>query len=98
MTAAEIVQKINDAKIYNPYYLDEAVELGDRLPVVCEQDQDEHRWFVTVTVVYKVGDEYFGVNGVVTLKSEEMDRSDTGEWCQAFEMEAVPSVKYVAKK
>jgi len=60
-------------------------------------DPEEHRWFTIGTVVFKVGNEFFGVRGAVTLQGEAMTWGDTGEKCDAFEMEQVPSVTYKRK-
>ena len=65
---------------------------------VATVDRDEHRWYVIGTVVYKLGDAFFGVCGPISLKSESMGFDDVEVGCTAFEMEAIPSVSYRRKK
>ena len=95
-TAKEIVEQINTAKIPSHHYIEDILEMGS-IAEVDTIDYDEHRWYVLATVVYKVGEEFFGVYGPVSLKSESMGYKDVGIDCEAFEMEAVPSVTYRAK-
>ncbi len=69
----------------------------DDIKEITTIDRDEHRWYVLGTVVFQIGEEFFGVHGPVLLKSESMDYSDVGHTCEAFEMVAVPSVTYREK-
>jgi hypothetical protein len=96
-TAKEIVALINMAKINTPHAIDD-VGITDDITKVATIDTDEHRWYISATVVFRVGDEYFGVFGPITLKSESMGYADTGIVCEAFEMEAIPSIYYRVKK
>ena len=95
-TAKELVCEINEAKICSPLYIEEKIAM-DGVTEITTVDRDEHRWYVLGTVVYKVNDQFFGVRGPVSLKSEEMGFDDVGHKCEAFEMEAVPSVTYKRK-
>jgi len=96
-TAKELVDQINAAEINAPHNVDEAIDMAG-VSKVATIDLDEHRWYTTGTVIYRVGSEFFGVNGPVSLKSEDMSYSDIGMTCEAFEMEEVPSVTYRAKQ
>lgn len=95
-TAKEFVQEINTAKPTAPCYVEDAVDIEDAKEVDTI-DIDEHRWYNIGTVVYRVGEEFFGVRGAVHLNSESMSWSDTGVDVEAFEMVEVPSVTYKRK-
>jgi hypothetical protein len=95
-TAKEYVDEINALNFNSPRYLDDVIDM-EGVKEVAEMDLDEHRWYITGTKVFKVGDEFFGVNGPISLKSEEMSYDDVGVGCTAFEMVAVPSITYVQK-
>ena len=95
-TARQIVDLINVASIYSPHYVEDEVDMGNAVEVATI-DLDEHRWYVIGTVVFKIGEEFFGVRGPVSLKSESMGFNDLDEGCEAFEMEEVPSVIYRPK-
>jgi len=97
MKAKELVEQINAAKIASPHRLDNAIDMNG-IAKVTEQDLDEHRWYIVGTIVYKVGNEFFGVSGPVSLKSESMTWNDVMMDCIAFEMTEVPSVTYVKKQ
>lgn len=97
-TVTEIINIINDAKIAAPCYLEDIVDMeAEGIKEVATIDHDEYRWYTCGTVVYKIGDSFFGIFGPVSLK-EESSYSDLGWECEAFEMEQVPSVTYKAKK
>lgn len=94
--AKELVKAINAAKVCSPCFLEDEIEMGGATEVATIE-LDEHRWYVIGTVVFRVGDEFFGVRGPTSLKSEAMGFADV-EWeCEAFEMEQVPSVTYKRK-
>jgi hypothetical protein len=95
-SVVELVKEINGSGVCTPHWVVEEVDFGDAKEVATI-DMDEHRWYVVGTVVYSVGDEFIGVRGPVSLKSESMGYDDTGVGCEAFEMEAVPSVTYKRK-
>lgn len=95
-TAKECVEQINAVKVVSPVDVEDLLA-DDDVQEVTTINRDEHRWYWLGTVVFKVGHEFFGVRGVTNLKSESMGFSDTGEKCEAFEMEQVPSVTYKRK-
>ena len=95
-TAKEWVDQINAASFWSPHSISDEIEMVG-VTELMTIDLEEHRWYVVGTVVFQVGNEYFGVRGPVSLKSEEMRFSDV-EWkSEAFEMEQVPSVTYKRK-
>ncbi len=96
-TAKELVDQINAASLCTPHDVEDMDGMEDVREVITV-NRDEHRWYVLGTVVFSVGDEFFGVRGPVSLKSEEMGYSDVGVLCEAFEMKQVPSVTYKRKK
>ena len=96
-TTKELIDEINGAGICSPHYIEDEIDFSDAVEVTTI-NRDEHRWYVMGTIVYKVGDEFIGVNGPVSLKSESMGYDDVGETCEAFEVEAVPSVTYKRKQ
>jgi len=95
-TAKEIAEVIDKAGIYATHAVPDEIDMTG-----CEEvmsiDSEDHRWYIIETVVYKIGKEFFGVRGIVSLKSESMSYDDTCLFCEAFEMEEVPSVTYVKK-
>jgi len=95
-TAKELVDQINSLSISSPHYLDDEIYMTG-IKEITTIDRDEHRWYVIGTMVFKVGDEFFGVCGPVSLKSESMTFDDTSESCEAFEMDEVQSVTYKRK-
>jgi len=95
-TVKELVGIINELKVCSPHYIEDEIDFQDAIEVVTI-NRDEHRWYVLGTIVYKVGDDFLGVRGPVSLKSESMGYDDTDETCEAFEMVAVPSVTYKRK-
>ena len=95
-TAKELVDHINAAGILTPHKV-KYMDGMDGVTEVTTLDRDEHRWYVLGTVVFTTGDEFFGVRGPVSLKSESMEWADVGVKCEAFEMEQVPSVTYQRK-
>lgn len=97
MKVQEAINKINNSE--EPLYsIFTAEELIDGEEVVEHQDLDEHRWYSIATRVYKLEDGYLGVRGAYQSFSEMQMWSDIDVLCKAFEMEPVPSVKYVKKK
>ena len=96
-TVKDIVNEINEAGLYATCCVEDEIDIGGAEEVAV-MDYDEHRWYVIGTVVYKLGDSFFGVCGPISLKSESMGFGDAGIECTAFEMEAVPSVTYKIKE
>lgn len=95
-TAKEMVDHINAAKLIAPWYMEYAIDIAG-VSRVATIDYDEHRLYFLGTLVYKIGAEFFGVRGAVSLKSDAMKFSDVGAGCEAFEMEQAPSVTYKRK-
>lgn len=96
MTAREIADKVRSLPASDIFDEVEKILHAREIDTI---DHEEHRWYVEATKVYKVGDEYLGVNGPVRLKSESMMWSDLDDVeCDAFEMEAVPSITYKKKR
>jgi hypothetical protein len=95
-TAKELVDQINAANVIAPHAVEDLIDM-DGVTEVTTLDLDGHRWYVLGTVVFKTGDEFFGVCGPVSLKSESMVWADVGVKCEAFEMEQLPSVTYQRK-
>lgn len=97
-TAKGLVRAINESNLCSLHCIDDVINLDAcGAKEVAKIDEDEHRWYVIATKVFSVGKEFFGVRGVVSLKSEEMSYDDCCVTCEAFEMEAVPSVTYQIK-
>lgn len=95
MNIADLIAEINDAKY--PAVHQARQRLPEGASFCAEIDHDEHRWYILATYVYKVGNSYIGLSGLVSLKSESMSWGDAMIEVEAFEMEAVPSVTYRAK-
>ena len=89
----KLIEQINSDEIYCAIYIEDEIDLGEAKEIGIV-DSDEHRWYVIGTVVFKLGDKFFGVQGPISLKSEEMGWEDTGCKCVAFEMEEVATVTY----
>ena len=96
-TIKELIDQINEARLDTPHKVEDIIDM-DGIEVVTTVDTDEHRWYVNGTVVFKAGNEFFGVRGPVSLKSESSSWADICAECEAFEMEQVPSVTYRKKK
>jgi len=95
-TTNEIIEAINNATLSSPHWIDEEFpELGNS---IAEVDEDEHRWYTVKTCVFRYGDDYIGVTGPTSLKSESMGYEDAGVECIAFEMKQIQAVSYVAVK
>jgi len=95
-TARELVAELNASKVYCAGAVGGELDM-DSVAEVETIDRDEHRWYTLGTVVYRVGDEFFGVRGLVSLRSDSAQWEDIGLTCIAFEMEQVPSVTYRKK-
>ena len=95
-TAKELVDQINLANVCAVCMIEDEIDM-DGVTKMTTLNLDEHRWYVLGTVVFKVGDEFFGVYGPVSLKSEGMSWGDIEIECEAFEMDQVPSVTYRRK-
>jgi hypothetical protein len=96
MELEQLIEEINKGDIPSPYHLEDRVDMSGAKELTTI-DTDEHRWYIVGTVVYQLGEKFFGVCGPISLKSESMGWDDVGFSCEAFEMEAVPSVTYKKK-
>lgn len=97
-TAKELVELINASdEMFAPFVAEELFEQMMDAKKITTQGYEERRWYILGTVVYQIGDEFLGIFGPVSLKSENMNYEDVGFKCKAFEMEPVPSVTYKRK-
>lgn len=101
MQVQELIDLINDTERDMPLY--SLYDAEDIIPrevgkVASGLDLDEHRWYSTAIDVYRCEDGYVGIFGAYQSFSEMQTWSDISVTCDAFEMEAVPSVKYIRKK
>jgi hypothetical protein len=95
-TVKELIDEINALKLNTPNAVEDTIDM-EGITRVDTINLDEHRWYTNGTIVFKVGNEFFGVRGRVSMKSEESSWDDICAECQAFEMEEVPSVTYRKK-
>lgn len=93
----ELIDQINAAEICSPLWLDDEVNMTGTTEM-CTIDLYEHRWYTLGTVVFKLGEEFFGVRGPVSIKSEQSSYDDIGYKCVAFPMKQIPSVTYRRKE
>jgi hypothetical protein len=101
MKVQELIDLINNTERDTPLY--SLYDAEDVIPrdvdkVASGLDLDEHRWYSTAIDVYQCEDGFVGIRGAYQSFSEMQTWSDICFTCYAFEMEAVPSVKYVRKK
>lgn len=101
MKVQELIDLINNTKRDTPLY--SLYDAEDVIPrevdkVASGLDLDEYRWYSTAIDVYQCEDGYVGIFGAYQSFSEMQTWSDISVTCDAFEMEAIPSVKYVRKK
>lgn len=96
-----IIKEVNEAKCDSVHSVEEKCELfyKSKLKVVnTGLDVDKHRWYEISTIVYAAGEWFLGIRGASQLYSEASCFDDICVETTAFEMEAVQSVTYVAKK
>ena len=96
MKVKEFIQKVNEGNFNALFYIDQ-IE-GDYELVEEHINLDEHRWYSTAVDVYKLEDGFVGVWGLFQIFSEMSCADDFNIVCHAFEMEEVPSVRYIRKK
>jgi hypothetical protein len=96
MNTEELAKQINEKKVFSPHWLEDEINM-DGMVEITTVNRDECRWYVLGTVVFKVGDDFLGVRGPVSLKSESAGYDDVGIICEAFLMDAIPSVAYERK-
>lgn len=97
MKVNELIELINSSE--NCYSIWNAEDLfeGSVYRVAANVYEDEHRWYVVSTNVYKCDDGYVGITGPSMLKSESMIWSDCCV-CTAKEYEAFNTVSYRPKE
>ena len=98
MKVQEAIDKIENAD--NIYSVFMAEDIIDGEVVASHQDDDEHRWYIVSTRVFKMEDGYVGVRGPYSSKSEMQTWQDIADdWggVVAFEVEPVPSIYYKTK-
>jgi len=95
-TALQLVEEINVSSICSPQWLEDEIDLCGAKEITIV-NRDEHRWYWVGTMVFKIGEEFFGVRGPTSLKSESMGFDDTGIKCEAFLMEEFQTVTYKRK-
>lgn len=96
MKVKEFIQKVEEGNFKHLGYIEE-IE-GDFQCVAEHIELNEHRWYSTAVDVYKLEDGFVGVWGLFQMFSELNIASDFDITCEAYEMEEVPSVKYIPKK
>jgi hypothetical protein len=94
----QLIDEINNAKLTSPHMIDDAIDMNG-VVYLTTVDRDEHRWYTVGTFVLMVDNEdYLGVHGPISLKSESMGFDDCGFECTAFEMEQIQTVTYIRKQ
>lgn len=98
MTVKEFIQMVNEGEFWSLRAVDDS-DLGEGFErIESGNDLDEHRWYSTAEDIYKLEDGYVGVRGLFQIFSEWDYAKDYGVKCRAYEVEPVPSIKYVIKR
>lgn len=98
MTVEEFIQMVNEGEFWSLWEVDDS-DLGEGFErIESGNDLDEHRWYSTAEDIYKLEDGYVGVWGLCQIFNEMNCASDFEIKCRAYEVEPVPSIKYVPKK
>lgn len=98
MTVEEFIEMVNEGEFWSLWEVDDS-DLGEGFErIESGNDLDEHRWYSTAEDIYKLEDGYVGVYGLYQMFSEMNCASDFRIRCHAYEVEPVPSIKYVRKK
>ena len=98
MKVEEFIQMINEGEFWSLAEINDS-DLGEGFErIQSGNDLDEHRWYSAAEDVYKLEDGYVGVWGLFQIFSEWDYAKDYGIRCEAYEVEPVPSIKYVIKK
>ena len=98
MKVKEAIDIVDNTDLYSVFMADDIIK-GE--VVASHQDDDEHRWYIIATRVYKLEDGYVGVRGPYSSKSEMQFWEDIAADCggvHAFEVEPVPSTYYKKKQ
>lgn len=98
MTVKEFMQMVNEGEFWSLWAVDDG-DLGEGFErIESGNDLDEHRWYSTAEDIYKLEDGYVGVRGLFQIFSELDYAKDYGVKCEAYEVEPVPSIKYIPKR
>lgn len=98
MKVEEFINIINEGEFWSLWQVDDS-DLGEGFErIESGNDLDEHRWYSTAEDIYKLEDGYVGVWGLFQMFSEMSCPDDFKIKCEAYEVEPVPSIKYVPKK
>lgn len=97
MKVEEFIELVNEGEFWCLGDVDNS-DLGEGFErIQSGNDLDEHRWYSTAEDIYKLEDGYVGVWGLFQMFSEMSCPSDFKIKCEAYEVEPVPSVKYIPK-
>lgn len=97
MKVEEFIGMINENEFWSLWEVDDS-DLGEGFErIESGNDLDEHRWYSTAEDIYKLEDGYVGVWGLFQIFNEINCANDFEIKCYAYEIEPVPSVKYVRK-
>ena len=94
MKVNELIELINSSENCYSIWNAENLFKGSVYRVAANVYEDEHRWYVVSTNVYKCDDGYVGITGPSALNSESMVWSDCGYHCTAEEYEAFNTISY----
>lgn len=98
MKVKEFMQTVNEGEFWSLRAVDNS-DLGEGFErIESGNNLDEHRWYSTAEDIYKLEDGYVGVCGLFQIFSEWDYARDYGVKCKAYEVEPVPSIKYIPKK
>lgn len=98
MTVKEFIQIVNEGEFWSLWAVDDS-SLGEGFErIESGNDLDEHRWYSTAEDIYKLEDGYVGVRGLFQMFSELSCPKDFSIKCKAYEVEPVPSIKYIKKR
>lgn len=98
MTVKEFIQMVNEGEFWSLNAIDNS-DLGEGFErIECGNNLDEHRWYSTAEDIYKLEDGYVGVYGLFQMFTELGYPEDCDVKCEAYEVEPVPSIKYVPKR
>lgn len=98
MKVEEFIKLVNEGEFWSLCEVDDS-DLGEGFErIESGNNLDEHRWYSTAEDIYKLEDGYVGVWGLYQIFNEMNYPSDFEIECEAYEVEPVPSIKYIPKK
>lgn len=98
MKVKEFIQMINEGEFWSLGDVNNN-DLGEEFePIESGNNLDEHRWYSTAEDIYKLEDGYVGVWGLFQIFFKWGYAEDYGIKCEAYEVEPVPSIKYIKKR